>query len=311
MKRGDIHIDVALTNVAVAYTNDELVADKVLTVVPVAKQADKVYTFGKESFRLYDDLRANGAEAKEVMSYSVGTDNYFCDTRALKDIVTDEDRTNADAPIMPDTDTTEALMKMRMLRREYDTAAKLFNTATFAGYTKTMSGTDLWSDYTNSDPIANIEADKASVHDAIGTGANKVLIGIEVWRKLKHHPDVLARMAVTGNRVLTTAIVADLFEVDEVIVGGALYEGAVEGQTSSLAKIWGNYCLTFYQAPGKKTLKTPSLGVIPTWKLYGTKTAKVKKYRWEPRGGDMIEVESAYDVKVLCPAAGYLRKTVV
>jgi len=310
-KRGDIHIDVALTNVAVAYKNDNFIADRVLPVIPVGKQSDKYFVFGKEAFRLYDDLRANGQEAKEVLSYSVGTGNYFCDVHSLKDIVTDEDRANADAPISPDTDTTEGLTRMILLRREYDVASTLFNTSNFSGMTSALTGTDRWDDFTNSDPIKDVEDAKAAVHDKIGVEPNVVVMGIDVWRKLKQHPGIIDLVKYTQKGILTTDLVATLFEVDEVIVGGALYETSVEGQTSSLGKVWGKYCLVYYRAPGKATLKTPNLGIIPTWKIYGTKTAKVKKYRWEPKNGDYIEVEMAYDVKITASSAGYLYSTVV
>jgi len=311
--RGDIHIDVALSNVAVAYENRALIAARVLPVIPVAKQSDKYYIFGKEAFNLYDDLRANGAEAKEVMSYSVGTGNYFCDPRALKDIITDQDRNNADFPIQPDTLTTEQLVKMRLLRLEYIVGTTLFNTTTFAGYTSTLSGTNKWSDYDNSDPCSDIETARASVEDNTGVTPNVGVCGAEVWRKLKHHPDLLDRIKHVKVGSLSKEQVADLFELDELIVGGSMYNAAPEDTSSTFTptKIWGNYFLTYYRAPGKQTLKTPNMGIIPSWKLYGKKAYKVKKYRWEPRGGDMVEVESAYDVKITLAAAGYLHKDLV
>ena len=218
-KRGDIHIDVALSNVAVAYKNSALIAGEVLPIIPVNKQSDKYFTFGKEAFRLFDDLRANGQAAKEVLSYSVGTGNYFCDPRALKDIVTDEDRNNADAPINQDIETTEALTKMRLLRLEYEVGTTLFNATTFAGYTAALTGTARWDDYTNSDPCKDIEMAKASVHDNTGMEANTVAIGIDVWRKLKNHPDLMDRIKHSQKGILTTELVADLFGVDKVIVG--------------------------------------------------------------------------------------------
>jgi len=311
-KRGDIHIDVALTNVAVQYKNDAFIADKILRPVPVTKQSDKYFIFGKEAFRIYDDLRANGAEAKEVVSWSVSTSNYYCDKRALKDIVTDDDRANADAPIDPDVETTEALTRMRLLRREYDVATYLFNTSTFSGKTQALTGTDRWDDYTNSSPIEDVEDAKGTVHDAIGMEPNTVVLGYDVFKKLKHHPRILERIKYTQKGVLTPALLADVFDVEQVLVGGGLREGSVEGQTSSLTKLWGKYALIAYVSmAGKPTLKTPALGYIPTWKIYGTKTYKVKKYRVEAREGDMIEVESAYDVLGTCLDAGYLYSTVI
>ena len=307
---GTIHIDAALTNVAVQYKNDTFIADRILPVVPVTKQSDKWFIYGKEALRIYDDIRVKGAEAKEVVSWSVtSSDNYYCDVRALKDLIADEDRDNADVPLDPDINTTEGLVKMRLLRREYDVANYLFNTATFSG--KTAAVTTKWDDYTNSAPIRDIEAKKEIVHDAIGLEPNVVVIGYSVFKKLKHHPDMLERIKYTQKGVLTPALLADILDVDEVIVGGGLKESAVEGQTSSLTKMWGKYALIMYRQPGANTLKVPALGFIPTWKLYGNKTYKVKKYRVEERNGDMVEVESAYDVILACSSAGYLLSAVI
>ena len=55
------HIDVALSNFAVKFRNPAYVADRVFTRVPVQRQSDKYWRFGKEQLQaLLDDLRAPG-----------------------------------------------------------------------------------------------------------------------------------------------------------------------------------------------------------------------------------------------------------
>ena len=310
-KRGTIHIDAALTNYAVNYRNENFIADKVLPVIPVAKQSDKYFIFGKEAFQLYDDKRANGKESKEVVSWTVSNDNFFCDVHALSDLVSDEDRNNADAPIMPDMLTTDRLMQMIMLRREYSTASKLFNATTFAGYTTPLTGTDRWDDFANSDPIGDIEDAKGKVQGAVGFEANSMIIGVNVYRKLIQHPDLIARVKYVQKGVLTLADLKLLFQVENIYVGSALYRSTKEGQTETLSKVWGKMALVYYQPKSTPDLKVPNIGFIPTWKIYGNKTALVEKYRINTRHGDLVDVQAAYDVVISLAASGYLYTTVV
>jgi len=296
--RGDLHIDVALTNVSVGYKNAEFIGDQILPVVPVNKSSDIVRTYGKEAFRLDDDIRANGAESNRVVAYSVGTTSYSCQTHSLNDVVTDKDRANADKPINPDIDTTEGLTDKILLRREYDQGSYLFNTSTFSGTTTALSGTQ------------HIDTYKDTIQNAIGREPNIVAIGYPVYVKLKNHPDILDRLKYTTKGVVTPELLAELFQVDKVLVGKSIYNSAREGQTASMSRIWGKYVLLAYVNP-KPSLKSPTLGYTFQEKIYGGKGWKVKKWRREELEGDEIEVSTSYDVKLLCGDAGYLLSSVV
>ena len=60
-----VHIDAALTNVCVAYSNPNFVADAIAPPVAVRKQSDKyfIYDSERERFRSSDDRRAPGVGA--------------------------------------------------------------------------------------------------------------------------------------------------------------------------------------------------------------------------------------------------------
>ena len=312
--RGLINVSVPLSNVAVKYANDatKYIADKILPIVPVGKQDGIYYTFGKESFRIYDDLRANGAPSGRVLSFTTGTESYHCDTRSLHDVVTEEDRSNADGVIEPEITTTENLVDMRLIRREYDVAAALFNTTTFSGYTAALSGTDQWDDYTNSDPIAKLRAAREAVRGKIGRPANRLAIGSAVFNVLAQHPDVLDRIKYSQLGILTPQLLAALLDVDEVLIGEGIYESTNQKQTSTLSDIWGKYALMYYMSKeGNPNLKKPSLGYLPQWKLYGGGQYMTKKWYEDNLSGDVVEVTSSYDIVVSCAPAGYLYSAVI
>ena len=154
-----VHIDAALTNVCVAYSNPSFLADVIAPPVAVRKQSDRyfIYDADREQFRSSNDKRAPGAEASEV-DFALSSDNYYCEDHALESVIPDEERENADPPIQPEIDRTEFLMEKIILNKEITLATRIRTGSDIPG--ETLSGTSQWSDYTNSDPVAEVEAHK-------------------------------------------------------------------------------------------------------------------------------------------------------
>ena len=147
-----VHVDAALTNLAVGYRNPAFISDVIAPVVGVRKQFDRyfIYDSEREGFRASDDRRAPGAAANEV-DFALSTDSYFCDDHALTSVIPDEERDNADPPIQPNIDRTEFLRDKIDLNKEIELAGVLTD-ATLITQSETLSGTSQWSDLTNSDP---------------------------------------------------------------------------------------------------------------------------------------------------------------
>jgi hypothetical protein len=311
MPKGTQYQDLALTNVAVGYKNAGLIADMIFPMITVEKQSGKIYKFGKDAFRLLDDVRAPGTVSNRVQSYSVSSDTYFCDNHALNDVVPNEDKTNADAVIQPEVSMTEGLTDLIALRREYKLAAYLFNTTTFAGRYTARTGTARWNDYTVSDPIADADAAKEYVRQASGAKVNVAIMGQAVYMKLKRHPQLLDMFKYTAGGVLTEQQVAEALGIDKILVGGAVYNSAKEGAAASMADVWGKYCLFAYIAP-KPEIRRPSLGYQYTW---STGPAGYQVFREElgpSQGhGTFIEVMKYFDDIVHGTDFGYLWSTII
>ena len=63
----DVHIDAALSNMAVSYKNGNYIAEDIFPSVPVTKQSDKYYVWTKDYwFRSYVQERSPGTDYPEA-----------------------------------------------------------------------------------------------------------------------------------------------------------------------------------------------------------------------------------------------------
>ena len=299
----DVHQDAVLSGVSLRYSNDEMIADRVMPVIPVKKESDKYYTYTR-AWKLPQSERAAGAEANEV-EWNVSTDTYQCEEYALKDLIPDRVRDNADNPLNMDVDTTENITELIQLGREKRVADIAFAGATYGTQTSALAGANQWSDYAGSDPIGNVRTAKSTVHAASGKLPNTMIIGFQAHLKLLDHPDVLERIKYTQRGIITADILAAMFEVDNYIVGKALYDSTQEGVAESLAYVWGKSVALIY-AEASPGIKKASFGY-----QFQSRGFRVKKWREEGRDGDFVEAGEIRDEKVVAASTGYLYTTVV
>lgn len=214
------HIDVALSNFAVQYRNPAYVADQVFTRVPVQRQSDKYWRFGKENLQaLIDDLRAPGAAAQRIIQ-TLSADSYFADDHALERLITDEERSNFDAGDVEQW-AAQTLTDKLLLRKEKLFAALVTDPAQVTQNT-TLSGTAQWSDFANSKPTEDIQAGQETIAKNAGVRANTLIIGFPVFSKLRNHPKIVERVQNIRVGVVREEDLASLFDVQQVLVSQAL-----------------------------------------------------------------------------------------
>lgn len=300
----DVANDAVLTNVAVKYTNEAYIAEQILPVFPVKKQNGKYYVYDAESLRSVKTLRALGSGANEV-DYGVSlSGTYGCDDNALKEFVPQEIIDQADQPIDPLIDATENVTERIKIGAEKALATAMAATGTITHYS-TLSGTDRWDDYTNSDPIDDIKTAKAAVHGYIFREPNVLVLQKQVYEKLLDHPDIIERIKYSQLGVASPELLARLFGVEKVLIAGAGYNSADEGQTDSISYIWGKHAWLVYVAPTVKA-KQMTFGYTFKYEDYTTK-------RWTDadRNGTYVRVNTNYDQKLVTAAACYALRTVI
>jgi hypothetical protein len=306
-----VHIDAALTNVCVAYSNPNFVADLVAPPVAVRKQSDRyfIYDAEREKFRSSNDKRAPGAEASEV-DFALSNDNYYCEDHALESVIPDEERENADPPIQPEIDRTEFLMEKILLNKEIALASRIQTGTDIPG--ETLSGTGQWSDYTNSDPVAEVEAHKATIQAAVQVIPNTLVLAYDVYAKVRLHPKVTDRTQYMQLGTAGPNTLAQLFDVERVLVARTLKNVAAPGQTASLQYVWAKDAFLCY-VPARPALKRVAFSYSFIWTMAPGSVSGhvVEVWRENRRKADMIRVQRYYDQKVIAPGAIYLWKNAV
>lgn len=300
----DIRFDPILSNVSVAYKNAKYIAELILPIVGVKTKTGSFYKFDKSKFRKVPTLRGAGASAREVGYGLSKSTAYVSKDHALKELVPNEFKDEAESPLSPEMDASENVTERLLIEKEYDLAAYMANTGNLTNNT-TLAGTDQWSDYANSDPIDDVEVGIESVRSKIFLPANTLILGQQVYNKIKHHPDIIERVKYSGFGKVTADILAELFDVDRVIIGAAGRNTAVEGQTDSLDYIWGKHAWLAYITP-RPAKNSVSFG-------YHFQYRKRKSDKWydEDREGTFVRVHDHYTREIITVDAAYLIKNAV
>ena len=302
--RTDVHINTALTNIALAYKNAKYIGMDVFPKVPVNHKSDYYYIFTKgDWFRDEAGLVAPGAKAPEG-GYTVSSATYTCEVYGWTTPVYDQVKANADSVFRLEAEAVEFSTDKILLKIEREVASLLFTSSNWANST-TLSGTSQWSDYSNSDPFGNLRTAIETVHKSAGVKPNTIVMGQEVWNKLADHPDLLDRVKYSERGIVGPELLAAALGVDRVLIGEAVYNTAAEGATTSMSFIWGKHCWVGYVPPAPG-IRVPAAGYTFWWKAYGVAGVKVTSWRDEDNECDKYRAEAAFDVKVVGSDLGYL-----
>ena len=302
----DVHVDAILTNISVAYIQDQnaYVASKVFPTIPVEKQSDKYFIYTKADwFRDEAQLRAPATESAGS-GYNLSTATYSASVYAFHKDVDDQVRANSDNPLNPDRDATTFVTQRMLLRQEIQWASEFFTTSVWA---TDLTPTNLWNDYTASDPIGDVETAKATILTSTGYLPNTMVMGYDVFRQLRNHPDIVDRVKYTSANDVTEDILARFFGVERILVARAVKNTALEGASASMASIVGKNAALYYVAPSAGVL-TPSAGYQFAWRGVSDGMGAnigITRFRMPELRADRIEAQMAWDNKVIASDLGY------
>ncbi len=297
-----VHTDVPLTNVSIAYNPGTFIGPQVFPMVPVNKISNKYFIYTKSDWlRREAATRAPGTRAARG-DYGLTTGLYTCVEFAMAKGVPDEIVDNADDPLKPLVEATNWVTNQLMLEQEADVAGLAFG----SGWSSSATPGILWSN-DSSDPLGDIETGMNTVVGTIGQNANTGVIGRGLWRYAKNHPDIVDRIkygAGPGNPAVVTAqAIAALAGLESILVGVAINDTANEGSTASISYLWGNHFLLEY-VPSGPSLMTPAAGYLFTYQ-----NRVVSRFREEQERQDVVEAIHSWDATVTAADAAYFIKS--
>lgn len=321
--KGQAHIDKALTNISVAYMQDEtnFIADRVFPRIPVRKQSDVYFVYNKGDF-FRDEARVRAGASESVGGeYGVeSSDPYYCRVHAFHKDVTEQDRANYDEPLDADQDATDFVSQKMLIRREVIWSDKYFKpgiwTTEVAGVASNpAAGQTIQWDQPTSDPIKDISNQIVLMAGSTGFRPNTVVMTPAVFYALKNHEDILNRIKYTQKGIVTADLLATLFEVENLFVAWSVVNTANQGAEDNTNFVMGKHLLLAYVNP-RPAVKKPSAGYIFTWTglmgagAYGNRIVRLPMDQLG-LGTERIEGEIAFDAKVIAQDLGVFFKDIV
>jgi len=306
----DLHIDVALSNMAMGYRPANFIADMLFPTVQVDKQSNLFLVFDRaDRTRVEDTTRAPGTLARRVTE-NIGSSSYFCKNYALAAAAVLEDKLNADAmhlATLINGKTTYLLDKL-LMDWEFRVANLVCSGSNVGSYSAPTSNWALGVNGTNGAPLANINTALDNVHGSTGMYPNNIAFGIDAWKSFRR--DAVVRNLIFGTNngggYPSTVQAANLLGVDRVIVGGAYQNTGQENVAESLSAVWKDKVLVYYAPPTPSTDR-PSFGYSFRWAAPGLPNMQVERHPYDTRTkSEDIEIGYYQDEKVTGASYGFL-----
>ena len=314
----DVHVAAALTNIAVAYIQDEdhYIAESVFPMVPVQHQTDKYFVWSKaDFFRDEAQLRADTTESAGT-GINLSTQSYSANVWALHQDIGAQTRSNADPAVDLDATVTKVLMQKLLIRRDRFFTANYMKTGVWsqdvtgttagAGVTPGTTTTVQWDDDANSDPFTDVAAQQTYILQNTGFMPNRLVLSWSAYQALRKHPLIVDRIKYTSATfagTITPALLAEAFDIEEVVVSKAVYNTAAENVTASMAFINSKNALLVYAAPAPG-LMVPSAGYTFGWQGFtglnslGVRVSQIPM-NWLGLGTVRTEAEMAFDMQIV------------
>lgn len=285
-----------------------MIALQVFPVIETQEQGGSFPLIKVESLlKLVDTARASGG------GYKLTEFDFTDDTFATKEngVTIPIDRRNKAIfhNFQMELATAAFARNIVMTNLERRIAALLFNTGTFTPTSATVA----WATLATCVPITDVEAAIQRLY-AKGIEANALIISWQTFRNLRNCEQIIERINSQGAGTpskpedITVQMLANIFSLPKVIVGGAQYNSAAEGQTASLSGIWSNsYAMVTRVAEPGATFEDPSIGRTFHWAGDGSSIdGTIETYYVEDNRGDRLRYRMETQEKVLYTAAGEL-----
>lgn len=250
-------VDPILSEVVRGYKQPTLVGSFLFPRVSVPAYGGKIIAFGKEDFRRYNLKRAPGTNTKRVTAGHEGQP-YAIIPRSVERPVPRELGVDAQAVPGVNLGTRASLSGMRIVQNdlEFDQAELATDAANYGVNNKlTLTLADRWTNDA-SDPSGDIETGREAIRSSVGHYPNIAVVSAKAMSALRHHPKILDRTKYTSRDSATPELLAALWDIDQVVVGGSVQAG----QDDSFSDSWGDGVVLAYSALGSLDNEEPSYG---------------------------------------------------
>jgi len=308
---------------AIAWAQDQsnFIADKVFPTVPVLKESDLFAIYKKGAF-FRDELKPRPLGGRPAqIGYEVEHGRYHCTEWSAEHPIDDRVRANADQPLDPDLASMRLLTGQALIRREKLWVNQFFKTGVWSfdwtGKAKATAKEEeekRWFAFFDAEenptnPIEFFDQRRIDIASKTGRKPNTIVLGVDAFRVIKNHPAVIDRIKYTQRGIVTEQILAELFDVKQVLVPFGVINSAAEGLTDSIDFLVGRKSALMVYAAPNPSIEEPSggytfayTGLIPG--LTNAFGGVIERGREALAHSDIIQIRAAYDVQITAADLG-------
>ena len=297
-------VDPVLTNLSFAFKNARFLHPAIAPYAEVSERTGTYFIYTRDFWLRRQEGAVRAADAPYLrVGYGVETATYSTVEIGYEKLLGDPIKAASQTPESLQMMDLQFLTNLIQLELEIRAAAELFVTGIW-GTSTTLTGNDQWSDYANSDPIANADTAIRTILRNTGSRPNVGFVGLVGWERLKEHPLITDKYKHTQVGIMTPQLVAAALGLEEIVVGDSVRNTGAEGAPFVGADIWTDNFLFL-------TRNQPGLGVANgaytyIWNERGNFPWAVDNYRDEERRGDVTRVFTHHDFVLTSSQHGYL-----
>jgi hypothetical protein len=237
--------DPVATALVQGYTNAEVVGDKLFTSVRMAKETGRFPAFGKEAFIIPANIKRAIGERVQRVQVQTGYITMSLSEYALGVAIENRERNEwAGSPDMLLNGKLLTVTQKISLYREKLQAILATTAGNYAAGLAINGSGKAWA--TTGDPVQDMLDLNYAILKQNGRMANKAWFSPGAWLLFINNTAVLNRIKYGGEPItpaqMSPAAAAQLLQVDEVLIGKAVYgtgsDGGVKKSAPTMSFIW-------------------------------------------------------------------------
>jgi hypothetical protein len=251
------------------------IATKIFPVVEVGLQSDNPGKVPLETLLFQADTKRNSGSNYNRGSWKFETFSYATEENGWEEPVDSRDEKRYRYLIDAEIIAAQRAMAAVMRNHEIRVATAVFNAAagSWNGASLTTAITNEWDSNhkTNAVPIADVEGAVRKVYEGSGLWPNALVINRKVFRNLRNLDEIIDRIASSGAGSpskpsdITPEMLAQVFDLDYVIVAGSSKNSAVEGQAPTPTQIWSDEYAMVCKVATSNDMREPCIGRTFHW----------------------------------------------
>ncbi len=292
-------VDPILTNLALGYSPDYLIGNKLFPTVKVSSQKGRIPKFGKDSFVLRNSSRAIRSNSNRIPSMEFESVEFNLQERDLEVAMDYLEELETYDLLQYEGKMMQDLLNILTLEKEKTIADYVQNPSNFASDMKlAMTDGDNYASGSQS-PLTTIHYAIEQVRSKISRKPNIMIIGASAYKTIISHSDFTYTLNNVGKTWADMSYLKEIFNIDNIVIGNSVYSD----DGSTFQDIWkDNVLLAYVDDSEKKSQYNPSYGYIlqkdglPEIDTYYENGGKVK----------IIRATDNWTMKVVAPEAAYL-----